>query len=119
MSKVLPLSRTGRYSYVDAAYEVQRWMEAERGRKKRIAGALDMDPTGVAPRLRGFRARFSISALGIIADEAGAPPGWPFLSWEDAVELDPRFRGAKTLPRPKRKAPATDAALQTDEDLKP
>lgn len=103
--------RTGRYSYVDAAYEVQRWAQAARGRKKQIANATGLDVTGIAPRLRGLKAKFTISALGIIADEAGAPPGWPFIMWEKAVELDPSFRGPRTLPRPPRLAPSTDAAL--------
>jgi hypothetical protein len=106
--------RTGRYSYVDAAYEVQRWTSAQRGRKKQIAGALGLDVTGIAPRLRGMKAKFTISAFGVIADEAGAPPGWPFIQWERAVELDPHYRGPKTLPRPARTAPTSDAALSED-----
>lgn len=103
--------RTGRYSYVDAAYEVQRWAQAARGRKKQIANATGLDVTGIAPRLRGIKAKFTISAFGIIADEAGGPQGWPFIMWEKAVELDPSFRGPRTLPWPKRLSPATDAAL--------
>jgi transcriptional regulator with XRE-family HTH domain len=97
----IPVPRTGRYNYFDAAYEVQRWMEAKRGRKARIAEALGLTPDLISPRLRG-KSRFSIEQLGVIADEAAAPRGWPFLGWEDAVEIDRTFRGERSLPRPPR-----------------
>jgi hypothetical protein len=87
MPKLLEPPRLGRYTYEKAAFEVQRWCDEERGRRKRLAAALGIHPTSFSPRLRGIKAKFSIEQLGVIADEARAPDGWPFISWERAQAM--------------------------------
>lgn len=104
MPNLIVMPRTGRYNYPDAAYEIERWCSVERGRKKRLAAALGLDQTLISPRLRGSgKAKFSIEQIGVVADEAGAPTGWPFVTWERAAAADPTFNGPATLPWPKRR----------------
>lgn len=89
-----PNTRTGRHSYERAVIEVQRWASAERGRKKRLAIALGFADQGqLSIRLRvGGKACFTVDQFGIIADEATAPMGWPFISWEEALSRESYYQ---------------------------
>jgi hypothetical protein len=87
------ITRTGRHSYQRAVFEVQRWASAVRGRKKKLAIALGFstDQAQLSARLRlDGKASFTVDQFGIIAEEAGAPMCWPFISWEEA-SLRERF----------------------------
>jgi hypothetical protein len=84
------------------------------GRTSDIANALDLSPSLISPRLRG-RIRFTVEEFGVIADEARAPAGWPFIAWEEAVRLDREYRGPRTLPFP----PALDPPLRRSKPIPP
>jgi len=85
-----PQPGTSRYPHSAIALEIERILDrGERGTKKRAAQAAGLDPSSLRNRIterEGYR--FSVDEIGAIAQELGAPTGWPFVPWEEGERWD-------------------------------
>jgi hypothetical protein len=88
-----PAPRVGRYSVGRAAGEVERHIQSakKRGTHVRAAEALGISSQQLSHRIDGTY-KFTIEELGILADHFRAPPGWPFIPWEEAEQRDEAWR---------------------------
>lgn len=82
-----------RYSYRRVVDEIEAQLENRGvGEQKAAAAAAGMDESAFSHRLTGIKSRFNVEQLGAIADHWNAPPGWPFVPWDEAEK---RRRNAK------------------------
>lgn len=79
---------SSRHSYAAVAVEITRYTKAVRGRHKEISGILRLTSQQLTHRIRGVQSELSVDEIGVIADWAHAPLGWPFLTWEVAKGLE-------------------------------
>ena len=79
---------SSRHSYAAVAAEITRYTKAVRGRHKEIAGILHLTSQQLTHRIRGVQTELTIDEIGVIADWARAPLGWPLLSWDVAKGLE-------------------------------
>ncbi len=84
-----------RYSLEDATAEVLAFLNdkvrggTKRGMKARLAAACAMTPSHFSHCLNpGRKEKFRIEDFGSIAEEIGAPAGWPWIPWGDGMQLD-------------------------------
>lgn len=91
-----PEPRVGRYSMARASAEVARVIQRkkERGLHVRVARELNISSQQFSHRCAA-RYDFTLEELGIVADVLNAPPGWPFIPWEEAEERDAAWRNRK------------------------
>jgi hypothetical protein len=94
--------RVGRYSYARVTAEIEEALQRrKRGAHKAASTALGMSPPAFSKRLNETEgARFSVEELGLLADHLQAPPGWPFVSWKIAADLERAFRTRGIAPEP-------------------
>jgi hypothetical protein len=106
-------AREPRVTYERVTLEIERRLKApdQRGSQARCAEAVGMD-SGTFRHTMNERegARFSIEELATIAEVLHAPPGWPWLTWEEAEQLS-AFR---SLSPAARELLAASAGRRTD-----
>jgi hypothetical protein len=95
----LPVSR---YSYEAVTLEIQLLLRKKgHGSKKLAAAAAQLTASQFSKRLRGAPEKFEVEHLGAIADWAKAPPGWPFVPFEHAEEMQRAWKEKRAGPRKK------------------
>jgi hypothetical protein len=83
----------GRYSRAKVVAELEeQFGRRKRGARKNLAIALGFKPPEITKRQNDDEAHWSIEDLGRVADEWGAPPGWPFIPWDEAEKRDEFWR---------------------------
>lgn len=75
-------------SYTTIASRIQKRLDAKRGTQARLAEALDMDSGSFRHHMnRREGMAFDVDQLATIARVLEAPPGWPWLDWDDAEKF--------------------------------
>jgi hypothetical protein len=75
-------------TYTVIAARIQERLGRERGTQARLAEALDMDSGSFRHHMNRREGMvFDVEQLATIARVLEAPPGWPWLSWDDAEKF--------------------------------
>jgi hypothetical protein len=79
----------GRYSLPSVIAELEdQFRRRGRGSKKALAAGIGFKPPEITKRQNDDEAHWNLEELGRVADEWGAPPGWPFIPWDEADERE-------------------------------
>jgi hypothetical protein len=95
-AKIKPLSG-GRYDVREITRRVLRRMAERKVAPKEMYTHLGWDPSTWSIKTKMERSQFSITDFGRIADYLDAPSGWPFISDEQASQIERLSKAVERL----------------------
>lgn len=92
-----------RYGYEKACAEIEKVLDRKgRGSRKDAATALGLKAPQFSKRMGAtweIGERFRVEDFGTLADWAKAPPGWPFIPWDEGDQMERDAREWRRLKR--------------------